>query len=353
MDLLQKKYLRKLLPSCLVNSFMIEYNSKNIRAWSLLGQTRSFGNALLEMAKDNSKIIAVTSDMAKTSGLERFVKTLPDRLINTGIAEQNMVGISAGLANEGLIPFAISFASFSTMRACEPVRHFLGNMHRNVKLIGVGSGFATGIFGSTHYCKEDLAIIRAISGIVILSPADCTELSKAIEASIQYDGPVYIRLTGQMNNPIVYKNDYSFEIGKAIKLKTGSAVTIIATGSMVHNSLKASEILEQHGISASVIDMHTIKPLDTRIIGDEINSSELLVSVEEHSTIGGLGAAIAEHLSSLEQRSILLRLGIKDEFQKAGDYLYMLEQNQLSPEQIAANIKEKYLSLKLSNDVSI
>ncbi len=332
---------------------MIEYNSKNIRAWSLLGQTRSFGNTLLELAKDNPRIIAVSSDMTKTAGLDRFGKTFPDRLINTGIAEQNMVGIAAALATEGLLPFAISFASFSAMRACEPTRHFLGYMQRNVKLVGVGAGFGTGVFGTTHHCKEDLAIMRAISGIAILSPADCTELSKAMEAAVHYDGPVYLRLTGQMNHPIVYKNEYAFEIGKAIKLKTGTDITIIATGSMVYNALMASAILEQQGIRASVIDMHTIKPLDTTLIDNEISSSELIVSVEEHSKMGGLGGAIAEHLSSLEQHPVLLRLGIEDEFQKAGTYVYMLEQNQLLPEQIAAGIQKKYLSLKLKNNVSI
>ncbi len=332
---------------------MIEYNSKNIRAWSLLGQARSLGNTLLELAKDNYKIIAVTSDMAKTSGLDRFGKTFPDRLINTGIAEQNMVGISAGLATEGLIPFAISFASFSTMRACEPTRHFLGYMQRNVKLVGVSSGFATGIFGHTHYCKEDFAIMRAISGMVIISPADCTELSKALEAAVNYNGPVYIRLTGQMNNPIVYKKDYSFEIGKAIKLKSGADITIIAIGSMVYNSIKASELLEQKGISTSVIDMHTIKPLDTSIIDSEISSSKLIVSVEEHSKIGGLGGAIAEHLSTCKQHPVLLRLGIDDDFQKAGSYLYVIEQNQLLTEQIASNILKQYLKLKLHTNVSI
>ncbi len=331
----------------------MEYDFRNIRAWSLLGQTRSLGSILLEIAKDNSKLIAVTSDMAKTSGLDRFGKTFPERLINTGIAEQNMVGVSAALANEGLIPFAISFASFSTMRACEPARHFLGYMNRNVKLIGVSSGFATGIFGSTHYCKEDLAIMQAISGIVVLSPADCTELAKVIEASICHTGPVYIRLTGQMNNPIVYKKDYSFEIGKAIKLKEGTDITIMATGAMVYNSLKASEILEQQGVSASVINVHTIKPLDTGIIESELRSTKLVVSVEEHSKIGGLGSAIAEYLSSLTQHPILLKLGIEDEFQKAGEYLYMLEKNQLLPEQIAFNIQKKYCTLSARSNVSI
>lgn len=332
---------------------MIEYTSKTIRAWSLLGQTRSFGNTLLEIAKNDPRIVAVTSDMAKTAGLDRFGKTFPNRLINTGIAEQNMIGIAAGLANEGLIPFAVSFASFSSMRACEAVRHFLGNMHRNVKLVGVGSGFSTGIFGSTHYCKEDLAIMRAISGIVIFSPADCTELSKVVEACIHYQGPVYIRLTGQMNNPVVYKSDFQFEIGRAIKLKSGIDTSIFATGSMVHHSIKAAEILEQRGIRASVINMHTLKPLDLAILNNEMSSSVLFVSIEEHSKVGGLGSAISEHLSSFKQHPVLLRLGIEDEFQKAGDYSYMIEKNELTPEQIATNIQKTYVSLKLNAHVSI
>jgi transketolase len=332
---------------------MIAYTPTTIRAWSLLGQSRTFGDALLEIAKDNPRIIAVTSDMAKTSGLDRFGKTFPDRLINTGIAEQNMVGIAAAMATEGLIPFAISFASFSVMRACEASRHFLGYMQRNVKLIGISSGFATGIFGNTHYCKEDLAIMRAISGVIIISPADCTSLVMAMNAAIEHDGPVYIRLTGQMNHPIVYKKDGGFEIGKAIKLKEGTDITIFATGSMVYNSLKASEMLEQQGIRASVIDMHTIKPLDTSLIDEEITSSKLIVSVEEHSRIGGLGGAIAEHLSLLKHHPVLLRLGIDDEFQNAGNYLFMLEQNQLLAEQIASSIREKYLSLKLDPHVAL
>lgn len=331
---------------------MIGYNSTNLRAWSLLGQSRAFGNALLELAKDNPQIIAVTSDMAKTSGLDRFGKQFPDRLINTGIAEQNMVGIAAALATEGLIPFAISFASFSVMRACEATRHFLGYMERNVKLVGISSGFATGIFGNTHYCKEDLAIMRAVSGIVVISPADCGALVLAMKTAIEHPGPVYIRLTGQMNHPVVYKNEPAFEIGKAIKLKKGNNLTIIATGSMVYNSLKASEILERQGISVSVIDMHTIKPLDTDVIDDEIHSSHLIVSVEEHSMIGGLGGAIAEYLAENKKSPPLLRIGIKDVFQNAGSYAYMLEQNELLPEQIASTILSTYSSLKLNKHVA-
>jgi len=324
---------------------MISINNTNSRIRSLLGPRGTFGNALLELAKDNEKIIAITSDVAITAGLDRFGKTFPDRLINTGIAEQNMIGIAAAFANEGFIPFAISFANFSVLRACEPMRHFMGYMQRNVKLVGLSSGFAMGVFGNTHYGTEDISIVRAIAGITILSPADCTELVKSIEAASKYSGPVYIRLTGVMNNPIVYREDYNFEIGKAIRLKEGDDIAIIATGSMVYNTLKASEILEEQGISATVIDMHTIKPLDTKIIDNDLASSKLIVSVEEHSMIGGLGSAVAEYLSSVQRHPVLFRLGIEDKFQPAGDYYYMLEQNELLPEQIAHSIKQNFLSL--------
>ncbi len=321
---------------------MIQINSSNVRVWSLLGQGGTLGAALLELAKDNDKIMVVTSDLASVSGLDRFGKTFHDRLINTGIAEQNMVGVAAGLANEGLIPFAISFANFSVLRACEATRHFMGYMQRNVKLIGLGSGFAAGAFGNTHYGREDIAVIRSIPGIALLSPADCTELVKALEAASHYAGPVYIRLTGMMNNPVVYRENYDFTIGKAIKLRSGKDISLIATGSMVHNALQASDILEQQGISATVIDMHTITPLDTEIIEKECISSKMMVSVEEHSTIGGLGGGIAEFLSSRQQHPPLLRQGMKDHFQSPGDYLYMLEQNELLPEQIVSVIRKNF-----------
>jgi transketolase len=324
---------------------MIIINPSNARFWSMLGPRGAFGAAILEIAKENDKVVAVAADLTTTAGLDRFKKEYPDRLINTGIAENNMLGIAAALANEGFVPYAISFANFSVLRACEATRHFMGYMQRNVKLVGLSSGFAMGMFGNTHYGFEDIAIIRAIPGIIILSPADSTEVVKAAEAASKYAGPVYIRLTGVMNNPIVYKEDYDFEIGKAISLRKGTDITIIATGTMVSNSLQASKLLEKQGISASVIDMHTIKPLDTKIIDDEIVSSKLIVSVEEHSKIGGLGGAIAEHLSSLQKHPVLLKLGVEDKFRHAGDYRYMLEQNELMPEQIAVSIQKKYSSL--------
>lgn len=324
---------------------MIVINPANTRFWSILGPRGAFGVALLEIAKGNEKVMAVTADLAITAGLDRFKKDYPNRLINTGIAEQNMIGVAAAFANEGFIPFAISFANFSVLRACEATRHFLGYMQRNVKLVGLSSGFAMGMFGNTHYGIEDIAIIRAIPGITILSPADSTEVVKATEAASNFNGPVYLRLTGVMNNPIVYKEDYNFKIGKAITLTEEGDITVFATGSMVYNSLEAAKILKDKQINVCVINIHTIKPLDKECIDVKNKQSKLLVSVEEHSKIGGLGGAIAEHLCSYTNHAPLLRLGISDQFRPAGDYKYLLEQNELLPEQIAAAI-EKNISSK-------
>ncbi|HNW91214.1 MAG TPA: transketolase C-terminal domain-containing protein [Bacteroidales bacterium] len=324
---------------------MIVINPANTRFWSILGPRGAFGVALLEIAKGNEKVMAVTADLAITAGLDRFKKDYPNRLINTGIAEQNMIGVAAAFANEGFIPFAISFANFSVLRACEATRHFLGYMQRNVKLVGLSSGFAMGMFGNTHYGIEDIAIIRAIPGITILSPADSTEVVKATEAASNFNGPVYLRLTGVMNNPIVYKEDYNFKIGKAITLTEEGDITVFATGSMVYNSIEAAKILKDKQINVCVINIHTIKPLDKECIDVKNKQSKLLVSVEEHSKIGGLGGAIAEHLCSYTNHAPLLRLGISDQFRPAGDYKYLLEQNELLPEQIAAAIEKKYLSL--------
>jgi len=320
---------------------MSQITASKIRVWSLLGQAGTLGAALTEVAGENERILAVTGDLASICGLERFGKNFPGRLINTGIAEQNMVSVAAGMATEGFIPFAVSFANFSVLRACEAVRHFMGIMRRNVKLVGINSGFSAGAFGNTHYGKEDIAVIRAIPGIVILSPADCTELVKAMEAAVRYDGPVYLRLTGIINHPVVYHEDFAYHIGKANKLRQGKDLTMIATGSMVHNTLMASKILDDRGISSNVIDMHTIKPLDTTIIEESVSLSRLIVTVEEHSTIGGLGGAVSEYLSALPLHPPLLRLGMHDSFQPGGEYSYMLDQNNLLPEQIVSSIMEK------------
>jgi transketolase len=324
---------------------MIEVSSSNARIWSKLGSRGAFGTALLQIGAENEKIMALTSDLCNTSGLDRFRNAYPERLINTGIAEQNMIGVAAGLANEGYIPFATSFGNFIVLRGCEPARHFLGYMKCNVKLVGLAAGFAMGMFGNTHYGMEDIAIMRAIPNLTLLSPADSTEVIKAVEAAAFHQGPVYLRLTGAMNNPIVYKENYDFAIGMAITLRDGCDITIIATGTMVYNSLRAAELLENNGIAATVIDMHTIKPLDTSVIDQACKRSRLIVTVEEHSIIGGLGGAVAEYKSAQKDAPPQLILGIADLFRKAGDYQYMLSQNGLLPEQLADTILQRYKTL--------
>jgi len=325
---------------------MLEFNPVNIRTWSRLGQRGTFfGIAIFEVAEKFDQTMVLTADLAYLSGLERFVNTHPEKFLNVGIAEQNMLGIAAGLAQEGKLVFATTYATFVTMRSCEQMRHFLGYMKSNVKVVGSGAGLIMTWSGNTHYALEDLAITRAIPGLVVLSPADAAESVKVAMAAAEYEGPVYIRLTGGLNHPMVYKEDYPFEIGKAIPLTGDGEITIFATGSMVYNSLKAAGLLKEKGISAGVVNIHTIKPLDTDCITEKNNHSVLLVSVEEHSKIGGLGGAIAEHLSSLPQSAPLLRMGIADRFSRAGDYQWLLGQNELLPEQIADNIEKAYLAL--------
>ncbi|WP_080065021.1 transketolase family protein [Ruminiclostridium hungatei] len=312
---------------------------------SKLGSRGAFGVALHEIANDNNNIIALSADLCNTSGLDRFREAFADRFINVGIAEQNMVGIAAGLANEGKVPFVTTFSNFLSMRACEQIRHFLGYMKSNVKVVGLGSGFAMGMFGNTHYGVEDLAIIRAIPNVTVISPADSSETFKTVQAAALYDGPVYIRLTGTMNNPIVYKDEYDFKIGKAVKLKNGSDINIFAAGTMVYNSVKAAELLENRGLSVGVTNMHTIKPIDADVL-DEISSySKLIVSVEEHSVVGGLGGAIAEYNSNKKNVPPHLIIGTEDKFKYAGEYKYMLEINGLLPEQIADKILSRYNSI--------
>lgn len=316
---------------------MINFKSMNVRMWSMLGQRGTFGTVMLELGANIDNLMVLTADLLTTSGLDRFKKTYPGKFLNIGIAEQNMLGIAAGLGKEGYVVFATTFATFAAMRSLEQVRVHMGYMGLNVKLVGLASGFAMGMFGNTHYGIEDIALIRAIPNLVLLSPADCVEVAKATETAALYHGPVYLRLTGVMNNPMVYKDDYHFEIGKAITLRQGSDITIIATGSMVYQAIEAANLLDDRSISASVVNMHTIKPLDTSVI-DEACNKKLIVTVEEHNTIGGLGSAVSEYKSRISNAPRQLFIGIPDTFPTAGDYQYLLKQNSLTASQIAGRI---------------
>ncbi|AJC66809.1 MULTISPECIES: transketolase family protein [Dickeya] len=318
---------------------MLEIKPSNIRSWSMLGSRGTFGVVLLELAHQYDNLVALSADLCKSSGLDRFNSAYPERFFNAGIAEQNMIGVASGLAAGGFIPFATSFANFLTMRAGEQVRHNLGYMNENVKIVGLASGIATGMFGATHHGIEDIAVLRAISNITILSPADCTETAKMTEAALLHQGPVYIRLTGNMRAPVVYNSDYELSIGRAIKLKDGGDICIVATGSMVYPSLKAADILEHEGIKCSVINMHTIKPLDYKAL-DDISDKKLIVTIEEHSTIGGLGSAVAEYLADKENRPRQLIIGIPQGYPHAGDYDYLLSVSGLTVTDIVMKIKK-------------
>jgi len=308
--------------------------------FSMLGQRGVFGVTLDKLATENDRIFALSADLRNTSGLDRFAANYPDRFVNVGIAEQNLIGVAAGLADSGYSVFAATFANFAALRACEFVRHFMGYMRSPVNLIGFAAGFAMEFFGNTHYGLEDISALRAISNLTIISPADGLETVKAITALVDFGGPAYLRLTGTANMPVVYKNDYDFQIEKSITLKEGRDIALIAAGSMVANALEASKILEESGISCSVVNMHTIKPLDTDVL-DELFNKKLIVTVEEHNIIGGLGSAVAEYLSEKQNTPVMLKLGVSQGYKKAGGYKYLLEQNDLLPRQIADAITLK------------
>ncbi|MCR5726942.1 MAG: transketolase [Lachnospiraceae bacterium] len=316
---------------------MIEINKSKIRLWSRLGARATLGQVILEVAKTRDDFYVVSADLAQSSGLVRFREEFPDRLINVGIAEQNMIGIAAGLAKDGTNVFATSFSPFVTMRACEQVRMNMGYMQLNIKTIGLGSGLVMAQLGNSHFGIEDGAVMRAIPGMTVINPADGVEIVKTIEALCDYDHPAYLRLTGGPGLPIVYEEDIDFQIGKAIKVKDGNDITIIAAGTMVYQCLKAAELLERNDISVSVIDMHTIKPLDTEAIDRELDR-KLIVTVEEASIVGGLGSAVAEHMALKKIKPPQLILGIKDCFPHAGSYQYLLEQCRLTGQQIADDI---------------
>jgi transketolase len=321
-------------------------NEANIKIWSRIGSRAAFGIAALELGNTINDLMVLTADVSTSAGLERFKKTFPDKFLDVGIAEQNMMGIAAGLASEGFKVITTTFAPFQTMRCCEQVRVNLGYMGQKVCMVGLASGVVLGTLGYTHCCFEDIGIIRSIPGITVVSPADCAETVKAVLAAINHKESVYIRLTGGINNPIVYKDDYNFQIGKAITLREGNDITIIAAGTMVYESLEAAKILFESGISATVVNMHTLKPLDASVIEQACGLSKLIVTVEEHSVVGGLGSAVAEYKASLKNSPPQIFIGLADKFGKAGEYRYLLEKCGLTAKQIAENITNQYERLR-------
>ena len=317
---------------------------KNNRIYSLLGQRGTFGTVLKDLAAENDKIVVLSADLTRASGLEKFAAEYPERIYNVGIAEENAVGMAAGLADQGYIPFVSTFANFAALRANEFVRHFMAYMDCNVKLVGLGSGFAMELFGNTHYGLEDISTLRSMPNLTIFSPADGLEVAKIVDYASKNTGPVYIRLSGKMNNPMVHKTDFEFIAGKALRMAEGEDVVIYATGSMVSVALKVHKMLEEANIHSAVYNMHTIKPFDSDTVRKE-KDKKLIVSIEEHSVTGGLGSSVSEVLAEESTHGRLLRFGTSDRYEAAGSYEYMLRVHGLTPENITEkiinNIKEK------------
>ena len=316
-------------------------NERNIKIWSTIGARATLGIATLELAKEIDNLMVLTCDVSTSAGLDRFRKTYPEKYLDLGIAEQNMIGVAAGLASENFNVITATFAPFQTMRCCEQIKVNLGYMRQKICMVGIASGLALGTLGYTHCCIEDVGILRSIPGITIISPADSLETVKALEAAVRLKNPSYLRLTGSSNNPIIYDKDYEFKIGKSITLREGKDITIFCAGAMVYQSLKAAKILESKNIYSRVVNMHTIKPID-KIEIEKACNSRLIVSVEEHNIIGGLGSAIAEYKSSLNKSPKQLFLGIKDTYSKGGNYKFLQEKHRLTSNKIVEDILNSY-----------
>ena len=297
----------------------------------------AYGKALVELGEKNPDILVLDADLAAATKTGAFKKAFPERFFDTGIAEGNMMGVAAGLATTGYTVFASSFAMFSAGRAFEQVRNTIAYPHLNVKIGATHAGISVGEDGASHQCCEDIALMRSIPGMVILNPADDIEARAAVLAAAEHDGPVYMRF-GRLAVPRIFDEDYKFEIGKAVTLKEGSDVTIIATGLMVNEAIEAAKVLENEGISVELINMHTIKPLDKEAVIKAAKKTGCIVTAEEHNVIGGLGDAVCDAVCE-EYPVPVVKLGVEDTFGKSGPAVELLHIFGLDAENIVKKAK--------------
>ena len=298
----------------------------------------SYGNALVEMGAIYDNLVVLDADLAAATKTGIFKKAYPERHIDCGIAECNMVGVAAGLAATGKIPFVSSFAMFAAGRAFEQVRNSVGYPKLNVKIGATHAGISVGEDGATHQCNEDIALMRTIPGMVVINPSDDVEARAAVKAAIEHQGPVYLRF-GRLATPVINdRSDYKFELGKGGVLREGKDVTIIATGLCVAESLAAADMLEKDGISAKVINIHTIKPLDEELVIAAAKETGKVVTVEEHSVIGGLGSAVCDCLSEKCPTKVL-KVGVNDTFGESGPAVQLIHKYGLDAEGIYTKVK--------------
>jgi len=311
---------------------------KNIKLWSSLGMRATFGLIALDLVKKNSNLIIATSDVSTSAGLDRFKSQFPKNYIDVGIAEQNLIGISAGLSSEGFDVISTTFAPFQTLRCCEQIKVNLGYMQNKICMVGLASGLVLGNLGFTHCSIEDIGSLRSIPNISIVVPSDSFELYKTLYATMNHNESVYVRLTAGANLNIINPKDYDFEIGKGIKLVDGEDIVIIGCGNILHNCLEASKQLKEKGINCSVINMHTVKPIDKQMINDLIKKNKIIFTVEEHNIIGGLGSAVSEVMSSTKNECKLMRIGIDDFYSSGGSYESLKNIYGLSVEKIIKTV---------------
>lgn len=299
----------------------------------------SYGAELIELGKEHEEIVVLDADLAEATRSGKFAEVFPERFIDCGIAEANMMGVAAGLAAAGKVPFASSFAMFAAGRAYEQVRNSIGYPHLNVKIGASHAGISVGEDGATHQCNEDIALMRSIPGMVVINPSDYIEGRAAVRAAYEYDGPVYLRF-GRLAVPVINdRPDYKFEMGKGVVLREGKDVAIIVTGLPVNNCLEAAEMLAADGIDAKIINIHTIKPLDEELVAAAARETGKVVTVEEHSVIGGLGSAVCDTLCEKAPTRVL-KIGINDVFGESGPALELIEKYGLDAKSIYKKVKD-------------
>lgn len=299
----------------------------------------AYGKALVELGEKNDKVVVLDADLAAATKTGMFKKAFPDRFIDCGISESNMMGVAAGLATTGYTVFASTFAMFAAGRAYEQVRNSIAYPHLNVKIGATHAGISVGEDGASHQCCEDIALMRAIPGMTIINPADAVEARAAVLAAAEYEGPVYMRF-GRLAVPAIFDESYKFEWGKAVVLSEGTDVTICATGLMVNEAIEAKKLLSEQGISAEIINVHTIKPLDKETVLRSASKTGAVVTAEEHSIIGGLGSAVAEAVCEGGKPVPVVRLGVNDVFGKSGPAVELLHIFGLDAQNIVEKAKQ-------------
>ncbi len=315
---------------------MIEIDKNRISEWTRLGMRKAYGAIIESVVENHPEIIVLTADVADSANLVKLSKTYPSQYFNIGIAEQNMTGIACGMAKEGHNVFICSFAPFVSMRNYEAVRTLVGYMNMNVKVVALASGISLGVQGSTHYCLEDISLMRTIPGMLILSPADVIEEAKCIEYLSTYKGPAYLRLTGIDGTPTVYNADYEFNNGAPVMIRDGEDVAIVSTGSIVSECVRTVRALKKDGVNCALYSVCKLKPMEEDTIVSVLSKYRVIISVEEHFMVGGLGDIISNIVVRKGLKCRVKKIGIDDFFPHAGDYAYMIKKNRLS----AAEIRE-------------